>query len=88
MKKLRTKNGLIAYYATAAETFLLGGFGICDDCGKAAHDGYLVPVLNHWQCPECFKDWADTAKHYPEDDICERRTARYYEAIIPTEEEA
>lgn len=52
MKALRTKRGLIAYHTTAAETTLIGGMGICDECGKASPDGYLVPVLNHWQCPE------------------------------------
>lgn len=83
MKRLRTKRGLIAYHTTAAETCLIGGLGICDDCGTASPDGYLVPVLNHWQCPACFKDWANRAKHYPEDDEFEIRTARYYESRIP-----
>lgn len=83
MKKLQTKAGLIAYHTTAAETTLIGGMGICDECGKAPPDGYLVPVLNHWQCPECFKDWAERAKYYPEDEPFERKNAAYYEARIP-----
>lgn len=42
MRKMRTKAGLIAYHTTAAEITLIGGFGICDECGKHSHDGYLV----------------------------------------------
>lgn len=56
MRKMLTKAGLIAYHTTAAEITLIGGFGICDECGKHSHEGYLVPVLNHWQCPKCFND--------------------------------
>lgn len=87
MKKIRTKRGLIAYHTTAAETTLIGGMGICDECGAAPPDGYLVPVLNHWQCPDCFRDWAGRAKYYPEDAPFERRNARYYESRIPLTEE-
>ncbi len=87
MKQMRTKAGLIVYKTTMAEITLIGGMGICDECGKPSLDGgYLVPVLNHWQCEDCFKEWADSAKHYPEDDHIERRNAEYYEAMIPLTE--
>lgn len=80
MRKMLTKAGLIAYHTTAAEITLIGGFGICDECGKHSHEGYLVPVLNHWQCPKCFNDWKDRARYYPEDAPFERHTAAYYES--------
>lgn len=48
MKKIKLPIGHIAYETTAAETTNLGGLGICDDCGKHACHGYLVPVLNHY----------------------------------------
>lgn len=83
MKKMMTKNGLIAYEATAEDTYLLGGYGICDDCGNFAPAGYLVPVLNHYQCPECFAEFNIRAKRYPEDAKIERRTAEYFERMIP-----
>lgn len=56
MKKFTTKQGYIAYACTAAETAYLGGMGICDDCGKSALSGFLVPVLNHYMCPDCFEE--------------------------------
>lgn len=86
MRKMLMKAGLIAYHTTAAEITLIGGFGICDECGKHSHDGYLVPVLNHWQCPKCFNDWKDRARYYPEDAPFERHTAAYYESRIPLTE--
>ena len=47
MKKFITRQGYIAYACTALETTYLGGFGVCDDCGKSAPNGFLVPVLNY-----------------------------------------
>lgn len=87
MKKIDTKSGYIAYEATASETVLLGGCGICDDCGKGALNGYLVPVLNHYMCPDCFEDWQANAKYYPEDIPFEENRAYIYEAMIPMTEE-
>lgn len=57
MKKFKTAKGYIVYKATAAETALLGGIGVCDDCGQETAQGFLVPVLNHYMCPACFQDW-------------------------------
>lgn len=85
MKKGRLPNGLIYYETTAAETCLIGGMGICDECGEHRPRGYLVPVLNHWMCSKCFEDWSKRAKHYPEDDHFELKCATYYEAMIPCE---
>lgn len=86
MKKITLENGLIVYKTSAVETMNLGGLGICDDCGKGALHGYLVPVLNHYQCPECFKAWSTRAKYYPEDAQFEKSTAEYYESKIPLTE--
>lgn len=83
MYKKKSPNGLIYYEATALETAYLGGFGICDDCGKYSETGYLVPVLNHYQCPCCFEEFIEFAKHYPEDDIYELETSLYFESMIP-----
>ncbi len=84
MKKLRSPAGLIAYKTTTEEIYSIGGLGICDDCGTFRADGgYLVPVLNHWMCEECFNDWSGRAKFYPEDAKFELKTAEYYEARIP-----
>ncbi len=83
MKKLVTKKGHIAYEATDFETRLLGGCGVCDECNCHAPTGYLVPVLNHYQCPECFEKWSNRATYYPEDTPVEQGTAAYYESVIP-----
>lgn len=84
MEKFHLKNGLIVYKTTTAEIQSIGGLGICDECGHFQPDGgYLVPVLNHWQCEECFNDWKSRARYYPEDAPIEARRAKYYETLIP-----
>lgn len=86
MKKFYLENGLIAYETTALEITLIGGLGMCDECGKKhkSHEhGYLVPVLNHWMCKDCFADWKCRCRNYPEDARIETRNAKYYECLIP-----
>ena len=83
MKKITTPTGYIAYEATKEEIQLLGGYGICDECSKNTEKGYLVPVLNHYQCPECFESWSKTARYYPEDIPIQDRRAAYYERMVP-----
>ena len=85
MLKFRTRQGYVAYRCTASETALLGGMGVCDDCGKFSETGFLVPVLNHYMCPRCFEDWQNRGHYYPEDVPIEQRRAAYYENIIPME---
>lgn len=87
MKKIRTKQGYIAYQCTAIETTYLGGMGICDDCGRFAQDGFLVPVLNRYMCPACFQDWQSHGRFYPEDLPFEKRHADYYEHKILLDKE-
>lgn len=83
MEKIKIPNGLFAYRATAEDTFKIGGFGTCDDCGQFAAKGYLVPVLNHYQCPRCFHEFKSFAKNYPEDLSFQQRTMEYFESKIP-----
>lgn len=83
MKRMKLNCGHIAYEVSQAEVMLLGGFGICDNCNTAAGKGYLVPVLNRWLCPKCFKEFNSRAKFYPEDLWVEEKNCRYYESIIP-----
>jgi len=87
MKKIKTKIGYIAYETTSQVTELLGGRGICDECNCFAPVGYLVPVLNHYQCPKCFKEWSSRGNYYPEDIPIEQRNAAYYESVIPVTDE-
>ena len=83
MKRFSMRCGHFAYSVKASETFYLGGLGICDDCGARPGDGYLVPVLNHFQCPDCFNDFESRAKYYPEDVPFEEQMMRYWERVIP-----
>jgi hypothetical protein len=83
MKKIKTEIGHTAYETTVTELILIGGFGICDECNEFAPKGYLVPVLNHYQCPKCFENWSKRAKFYSEDVEFERRTEFYYESKMP-----
>ena len=83
MKKLKTKVGYIAYKTTRSEICGIGGFGICDTCNITAESGYLVPVLNRWLCPECYKHRESNAVYYAEDIPIERKNSEYYERTIP-----
>lgn len=83
MTKHHLPNGLTYYHCQAFELLFIGGLGICDDCGFIPTHGYLVPVLDHYQCPECFADWSARCKHYPEDDWFEQINIRYWESRLP-----
>lgn len=83
MRKFKMRCGHIAYEASTLETVFIGGAGICDDCGNFAKTGYLVPVLNHYQCPDCFAEFQSRAKFYPEDLWFERSYAGHWEKLIP-----
>lgn len=84
MIKNKLPNGLIYYKTTTLEIRSIGGLGICDECGQFHPEGgYLVPVLNHWQCKSCFEDWRSRCRHYPEDDEYEEQVCRMYEKRIP-----
>jgi len=86
MRKINTKSGYIAYSCSALEIKIIGGLGICDECNKTARNGYLVPVLNHYMCGDCFKEWDVSATYYPEDIPFEKKYAAYYEAVIGLKE--
>ena len=85
MKLIPTKCGHIAYQTSAEEIISIGGMGICDHCNEKPPVGILIPVLNHWICEECFKDWDKRAKFYPEDCPAERRIAAYYRSVLRLE---
>lgn len=85
MRKIQSKCGYTVYEVSAAEVTLLGGFGICDECNEFAPKGYLIPVLNHYQCPKCYADWNERAVYYEEDIPHEQRVSEYYEKMIPLE---
>lgn len=86
MKKFTMRCGHIAYKARWIDTIYIGGYAICDDCGEDTAQGYLVPVLNHYQCPYCFKEFEEHAKYYPEDLWFERKISEYWEKMIPLDE--
>ena len=82
MTKGKTQVGYIYLKTSVEECSKWGGMGICDHCNQASSEGYLVPVLNHWLCPDCFNSWAKRATYYPEDIDYESRTTAYYERIL------
>lgn len=61
MKKFTAKNGYLAYNVDFEEVSKLGGLAFCDDCNQYATEGFLVPVLNYYMCPQCFARWESTA---------------------------
>lgn len=84
MVKFKNKVGCTVYRITAEECYAFGGLGICDECNSFSSYGYLIPVLNHFMCPSCYREWNLDCKFYPEDLDFEASYIRYYENILPT----
>lgn len=82
MKKFISNAGYVVYEATANDTEKLGGCGICDFCGKHSPTGYLIPVLNAYYCPDCYKEWDKSSRMCPEDLHIERKRIAYYESVL------
>ena len=64
---LDNKKGFKVLFTYDVECLSWGGYAICDMCNNKSFIGYFVSVLNFWVCPECFKEWYKTAKHYEVD---------------------
>jgi hypothetical protein len=48
--------------------------GICDYCNiQPKFGGYYIAVLNKWYCENCYQEFIERAKVYPEDKIIEER---------------
>lgn len=84
MKKFKTSVGYFAYQVTAGEmiNYVKGSVGVCDHCNTFASIGILVPVLNSYICPDCFKKWLDDARYYPEDKMAEQENCDYYDSLF------
>lgn len=86
---IENKKGFRVIKTSNTECIEWGGAAVCDHCNAAASFGYLVSVLNHWICPECFDEWYKGAKRYEEDMPYEqRRMNEYKSALKPNDEEA
>lgn len=72
-KVIRTENRL--------EVLMLGGVGVCDWCNDTSKTGYLVAVLNHWYCDECFHEWYQRAIFYDEDVSIETKNFNYFLSV-------
>ena len=81
-KKFINEKGFTVYEMTGAETMEFGGYGICDYCNEGAAKGYLIPVLNHYYCEECYNEWVESAEYYEEDRWFEKRKIEYYDSIL------
>ena len=79
---ITNKKGFGVIRTSAAECFKWGGIAICDSCNQSASSGYLVCVLNHQLCPDCFNDWYKRAKRYQEDIPYEERRFKEYELVL------
>lgn len=82
MKKFLSKQGYVIYKVRREQLALIGGLGICDECNERPEYGYLVPILNHYQCPNCFDEWNNNHTFYPDDIWFQDHNCEYYEAKI------
>lgn len=82
MKKFLSKQGYVVYKVRREQLALIGSLGICDECNECSEYGYLIPVLNHYQCPNCFEEWNNNHTYYPEDLWFEKEYVACYEYKI------
>lgn len=82
MKKFGSKQGYTVYKVRREQLALIGGLGICDECNDTPDFGYLVPVLNHYQCPKCFEEWNNNHSYYYDDIDFQNKYAKIYEDRI------
>lgn len=81
-RKFINEKGFTVYETNIVEIMEFGGYGICDHCNGAALKGYLIPVLNHYCCEECYNKWVERAEYYEEDRPFEKRKIEYYDSIL------
>ncbi len=81
-KIVENKKKFIVFETSLDECLSWGGIGVCDHCNKKASTGYLVAVLNHWVCKECYDNWLINAINYPEDRPYEKKTAERYKLLL------
>lgn len=76
---IRNKKGFLVIKTNIVEmAATMDSPGICDHCNKMAVNGYLVSVLNHYLCEDCYKEWMGYAENYPEDQHIERKNMDMY----------
>ena len=86
-KIFKNKKGFKIIEATCGEMVCAlseyGCVGICDSCGLPKSGiGYYIAVLNCWYCKDCFNEWYNMAKYYPEDAEIENRNFELYRQIL------
>jgi len=79
---VENEKGFKVISCSMSETTKFGGMGICDDCNGSDYSGYLICVLNRWYCKECYLDWEQRAKYYPEDSRIEERNFNHYRNLF------
>ena len=82
---VENKKGFRVIKTSNTECIEWGGAAVCDHCNGTASFGYLVSVLNHWICPECFKDWYNRAKRYTDDIPYEEKKFEYFSIVLDIE---
>lgn len=86
-KVIVNPKGFKVIKTTMSECLTWGGMAICDHCNHSAREGYFVAVLNHWVCPECYKEWYNSAKVYEEDKHYEKLVFNRYCKLLKIDQE-
>lgn len=67
-KVIENKKGFLILEVGRADMALaLQSPGVCDHCNQTSETGFLIAVLNHWCCTECYNAWYNRAKRYEQD---------------------
>lgn len=44
-----------------------GHFGLCDLCKEPTEYSYLLPLIDYYYCPVCYKAWINSVTRYKSD---------------------
>ena len=59
-----------------------GHFGLCDLCQEGTEYGYLLPLINSYYCPMCYKAWIDSVTLYKSEIKSEKQRYLFYSEIL------
>lgn len=55
-----------------------GHFGLCDLCQQGTEYGYLIPLIDSFYCPVCYKAYIESVTFYKPDIKREQERYQFY----------
>lgn len=77
---INNPKGIRVIRLSAAEIMAVkdGHYGYCDLCTEPTEFGYLLPLIDQYYCPVCYKAWIDSVIRYKSEIKPEHALYIYY----------